>query len=191
MNADIAAAAAIATSKLNISYGTTLPASPADKDIAILVDSTTNPSYQWMFRYNAGSSSSFKWEFIGGSPAYSEVLALETTTSSTYTDLATVGPSFTIPRSGDYIYVMRFQGYNNTANAYAIAGVKLGAAATNDDNSAVLTSATAGAQMSPMVTRKITGASASDLWKVQYMALGGGTANFLRRVLEVIPVRVS
>ena len=49
-------------------YGTTFPVSPADGQEAILVDSVTNPSYQWRFRYNAGSSSPYKWEFVGGPP---------------------------------------------------------------------------------------------------------------------------
>ena len=49
-------------------YGTTLPASPADGQQAIYVDSTTSPTYQWLFRYNAGSSQTDKWEFVGGLP---------------------------------------------------------------------------------------------------------------------------
>ena len=44
-----------------VCYGTTLPASPVDGQEAILVDSVTNPTYQWRFRYNAGSTSAYKW----------------------------------------------------------------------------------------------------------------------------------
>ena len=40
-----------------IAYGTSLPTAPTDGQEAVLVDNTTNPSYQWRFRYNAGSSS--------------------------------------------------------------------------------------------------------------------------------------
>ena len=47
-------------------YGTILPASPIDGQEYTLVDSLTNPSYQWRFRWNAGSSSAYKWEFVGG-----------------------------------------------------------------------------------------------------------------------------
>jgi hypothetical protein len=50
-------------------YGTSLPVSPVDGQEYILVDSTTNPTYQWRFRYNAASASAYKWEFIGGTPA--------------------------------------------------------------------------------------------------------------------------
>ena len=53
------------------SYNTSLPTSPVDGQEAILVDSVTNPTYIWHFRYNAGSTSAYKWEFIGGAPAVS------------------------------------------------------------------------------------------------------------------------
>src|SRR6516165_9884547 len=52
----------------NIPYGTSLPASPFDGQEAILVDSVTNPSYQWRFRFNAGSTSAYKWECVGATP---------------------------------------------------------------------------------------------------------------------------
>lgn len=83
-------------------YGTTLPASPIDGQEAVLVDSITNPTYQWRFRYNAGSSSAYKWEFIGGTSAMSGVTAAEGTSSGSYVALTTAGPSFTVPRAGDY-----------------------------------------------------------------------------------------
>src|SRR6516164_9624771 len=57
---------------LKIPYGTTLPASPVDGQEAILVDSITNPTYQWRLRYNAGSTSAYKWEFVGGPDSSAE-----------------------------------------------------------------------------------------------------------------------
>lgn len=53
-----------------VGYGTALPGSPVDGQEFILVDNTANPSYQWRFRYNAGSQSAYKWEFVGGSSFY-------------------------------------------------------------------------------------------------------------------------
>jgi hypothetical protein len=87
-----------------IPYGTSLPASPFSGQEAILVDSTSNPSYQWRFRWNAGSSSAYKWEFIGGTPATDYVDTAEAITAGVggYGDVATVGPTFTAPRSGEY-----------------------------------------------------------------------------------------
>jgi hypothetical protein len=34
----------------------------------------TAPTYQWRFRYNAGSSSSYKWEFVGGTDAWLDIV---------------------------------------------------------------------------------------------------------------------
>jgi hypothetical protein len=87
----------------NAGYGIALPSSPTDGMEYVLVDSVSAPSYQWRFRYNAGSASSYKWEFIGGSPAQVEVATNETTSSASFTALTTAGPSFTLPRAGDYM----------------------------------------------------------------------------------------
>ena len=101
---------AAALTKTN--YGTSLPSSPVDGQEAILVDSLTNPSYQWRFRYNAGSTSPYKWEFIGGAAAHHYIQASEQTSSTAAADLATLGPLIVVPRSGEY---------DVTCNAYPIA----------------------------------------------------------------------
>jgi Carbohydrate-binding module family 5/12 len=83
------------------SYGISLPSAPFDGQEAILVDSLTNPSYQWRLRYNAGSSSAYKWEFVGGAPLASEKTGIVMDMAST----AWVGvavPSLTVPRAGEY-----------------------------------------------------------------------------------------
>lgn len=49
-----------------ITYGTSFPSSPANGAIHVLVDSTTDPTWIWTFRYNAVSTSLYKWENIGG-----------------------------------------------------------------------------------------------------------------------------
>jgi hypothetical protein len=84
-----------------LAYGTTLPASPINGQEAILVDSITNPSYQWRFRYNAGSTSAYKWEFVGGSEYWQQAA------SGTYQALpagqSAQPPIFVTPRAGDWI----------------------------------------------------------------------------------------
>src|SRR5215475_427042 len=84
-----------------VAYGTTLPASPVDGIQAILVDSTTNPSYQWHFRYNVGSSSTYKWEYVGGAPleARNNASAAVPTPGSWNSDGAL---QMTVPRLGEY-----------------------------------------------------------------------------------------
>jgi hypothetical protein len=91
-------------------YGTTLPTSPADGDRHVLVDSATNPTYQWELRYNAGSSSGFKWEYVGGSPKLFSWDAngplmnnpAFTTQSGWYWWINASGSVFPVPRAGDY-----------------------------------------------------------------------------------------
>jgi len=84
----------------NLNYGTTLPPSPADGQEAILVDSTTAPTYQWRFRYNAGhTGDANKWEYVGGAPA--EVFDTADFTVPQNWNMAP-NPQFTVPRAGLY-----------------------------------------------------------------------------------------
>jgi hypothetical protein len=84
------------------SYDTTLPGSPINGQEAILVDSLTNPSYQWRFRYNTGSSDASKWEFVGGMPGF--VLGVEDPGLMTNTAPQLIAtPAFVIPRLGRYV----------------------------------------------------------------------------------------
>lgn len=93
-------------------YGTSLPASPVDGQEYVLVDSVTNPSYQWRFRYNAGSASAYKWEFVGGAPsAQHETATVAINAAPTW---GATGPIFAIPRPG--VYFVDFQ-----AMFYAVA----------------------------------------------------------------------
>src|SRR5262245_9498436 len=86
------------------SYGTTPPASPADGDEWILPADATN-GVMWQFRYRAASASAYKWEFIGGPPLVIYIVTTETTTTTgAWVDLTTVGPAFTAPRGGDYLF---------------------------------------------------------------------------------------
>jgi microcystin-dependent protein len=95
--------------------GTSFPASPVDGQQFILVDSITNPTYSWTFRYNAASSSAYKWEFIGGSPlavGNAPPPATFTTSSTTYVDV-NGAPTVTLPRAGDYEITMFGQCQNH------------------------------------------------------------------------------
>jgi len=88
------------------SYGTTLPASPVDGQEAILVDSVTNPTYQWRFRWNAGSSSAYKWEFVGGAPLVKTNwvggITINTGTNVGGWYYLPASMSMVAPRAGDY-----------------------------------------------------------------------------------------
>jgi len=180
---------ALKTAAASVGYGTTLPASPVDGQEYIFVDSTTSPTYQWRFRYNTGSSNTDKWEFIGGIPARAFVVTTETTTSLTAADLATVGPSFTVPRAGIYSVVASAI-MNNSASGSTWLRVVNGAGTT--------TILTAGTQAQVRGTifadgtlqDTTTARAASDIIRMKYY-VDGNTATVENRSLYVTPVRVS
>ena len=82
--------------------GTSLPSQAGHGtyfDLVVDASGTT-----WHFRYNSQSTSSYKWEFIGGSPLFSEILTFETRSTAGFGDFPTeIGPSVTLPRQGDYM----------------------------------------------------------------------------------------
>jgi hypothetical protein len=164
------------------------PGSPVDQDIWIATAVDANGT-RWAFQYNAGSASAFKWEFIGGAPTSAEVLTSETTASTADTDLATVGPSITLPRAGDYLYSFDVQ-MANTGVSTNVTVLKPGAAAASDDDSGNYTTAAGGHNGNASRTRRLNGAAAGDVWKLQYRVTAG-TGTFLRRNLKIWPVRIA
>lgn len=82
---------------------TSLPASPTDGQTVVYVASATD-AVLWTLRYNAGSASAYKWEFLGGS-----VLGAITPTglqaiadSASAHDAATIDNGVLVPLAGDY-----------------------------------------------------------------------------------------
>lgn len=101
-------------------YGTSLPASPADGQEAVLVDSVTGANWVWRFRYNAGASSPYKWEFIGGSPSSAQNLdGVVDGTVAAIDSWTGVGPGVLVPRSGDYLLQGQTTLYRTINNAAA------------------------------------------------------------------------
>jgi hypothetical protein len=168
---------------------TSVPGSPNDGD-ELIYPAETGFGAMWKFKYRSASGSAFKWEFVGGSPILVQVATDETTTSTTYVDLATVGPSITVPRAGDYEIDVGAAMWNATGASVCYAAVKRGAAATSDNDAVTQVGIVAAPGMS--VSRKIliTGLAASDVLKVQYR-VSAGTGHFIFRWLAVRPVRVS
>jgi hypothetical protein len=79
------------------------PGSPTDGDIWIATDpQTAGGGQRWQFQFNAGSASIYKWEFIGGAPAYLGPQGSLTTSATGQHDL-TGGPTIVQSRDGDYI----------------------------------------------------------------------------------------
>lgn len=173
-----------------VNYGTTLPGSPTDGQEAVLVDSVTNPTYQWRFRYNAGSLNTDKWEFVGGSPAYAKVAASESTASTAYVALTTVGPSFTIPRGGVYrVEVGSKHGpYNSNESLHSY---DIGATGAVDGDAAVHNESSGSNSSSMPVSVEEKSLTASTALVSKYRALNATSVSFSERWIRVTPVRVS
>lgn len=170
---------------------TSLPASAVDgQEIEYVADAANG--VRWRFRYNASSSSSHKWECIGGPvPLSGEILAEETTTSAVYTDLATVGPNITLPFAGDYDFEWGFRGYPSSANQDALCALYVGTAQTDSYASDVYSlSAASGFIPSDFRRTRLPGVAAGALAKLVYRVTGG-TGFFQKRNLHVWPVRVG
>jgi len=171
-------------------YATTPPGSPTNGDIWYFVDSTSAPTYQWTMRYNSSEATN-KWECVGGSPVQLTVAADVNTASATFVDLAG-GPTFTVPRAGDWSWRIEHEAWNATGNSVAVSAAKNGAVATAEADAVKTLNTSAG---NPGITGhwsgSFTGMAASDVIKQQYRAGAGGTQHFLNRKLFVIPIKVA
>ena len=184
----------VGPSYLTATFGqlvTALPGSPTDGQEVTLVDSFTAPTYAWRLKYVAAKVSN-KWVFIGGSQIYAEVVTSEGTVSTTYVDLATVGPSIVLPVAGDYIVDHGAEGQGGaTANPMAYMSYAIGGTAAVDADAA---SHQFAPNTTPMLVRrrKKTGLGAVTLLAKYRLSTGGsGTITFDRRWLAVTPIAVG
>lgn len=169
--------------------GTSLPSSPVDGHLYDYLADATN-GIVWRFRYNAGSASSYKWEFIGGAPLFAIIDTQETAPITTYGDCATVGPSIVLPLAGDYDVTIGAQVYGSigaagkTAMSYAIGAT---AAAAADEIMSQSSVATDYHYLSR--TKRKTGLTAVTLTAKYYYVTT--VSQFANRTMMVLPVRVS
>jgi hypothetical protein len=91
------------------------PASPADGDIWI-ASGVTASGERWHFQYNAGSASSYKWEFIGGSETFGA--SGQSVYSALSSGTTAQPPIFIAPRDGDYDIWGGAQFTGPTASSY-------------------------------------------------------------------------
>lgn len=169
------------------SYGTSLPATPIDGEEAILVDSLTNPTYQWRFRYNAGSSSAYKWEFIGGSPKWAGLYggAASSVAISAVGGHVALDPMITAPRAGDYwvtgrVSVARYAGTDTNNIFISIAG-----------NTQAIIRVHMNYAQDAFVQGKMTGvALGGNLYMTAYCETTAGI-NTYDGAISAIPMRVS
>jgi hypothetical protein len=173
-----------------VASGTALPSSPGDGESFYYIANATSGTV-WHLRYRSAATGSYKWEFVGGSQLISTVFANENRANSAYGDLATSGPSITVPLAGDYIVTIGFTGNNGQAGqqgrmSYAIGGT----AASDSDCVFYVTSVAAGNYATVTKPQLKTAISSNTAITAKYRT-DGSSVFFQDRFMQIIPVRVG
>jgi hypothetical protein len=173
-------------------YGTSLPTSPVNGQEAILVDSVTNPSYQWRFRYNANSVSTYKWEYIGGTPWVSHV-ASGFSSTALFTAFTTdpSGPRLTVPRSGEYFASIAATTSNSSPNAGSMLMAVIAGSARNESLAYTMTPGSPSGLAARANWLVDVALVAGQVIELGYGVLTAGSSGFDRRELSIYPKRVS
>lgn len=158
-------------------------------EIALEVDAA-NGIY-WRFRYRSASGSIYKWEFMGGPPMAASVDTDESTASTSYTALATAGPSITVPYAGDYDIEVGSVAYLSAINTAAYHSFDIGGTGAVDADAVVAAQGTSGAsnQASGVTKRRKTLSGAVAL--VSKYKVNGGTGHWKNRFMRVAPIRIG
>jgi hypothetical protein len=167
---------------------TALPSSPFDGQEVDFTDSLTTPSWVWRFRYVAAAPTN-KWKFVGGAPIVAEITTLENATLPAFGNLATVGPTLTIPVAGDYDVTINAI-LDNASASLNYASYAVGATAALDADAAQL-SVSAPSQGSTVArTSRKAGLTGGVVLTAKYKGTAGATYAS-KRVLSALPVAVS
>jgi hypothetical protein len=163
---------------------------PYDGQIIRLQVDATN-GIEWTLAYRAASASTYKWEFIGGPPMYSTTSTSSdsTTTTSTWLNLSN-SPAITTPRAGDYLTKFGAETTHSVAAGVTSCGVAAGDTVPQEPWASMYAPASNYYQMVASSTF-MTGIAAGTSMKMRYINSNAGTATWLRRWMDLVPVRVS
>lgn len=120
---------------------------------------------------------------------YAAVDTDESTTSTTYTDLATAGPSVTMTAAlnDKMTFTLSARQRDDTVGDITFAAAKLDAVATAEADGTTLRQAVGSYNTAAAATGQFASLSAaSHTVKVQYKVTGSGTGNFAHRHLSVV-----
>ena len=169
---------------------TSLPGSPTDGQVVYYVADGTN-GVVWQLRYRSASTSSYKWEFVGGPQLISSVEANQNRANAAYGDLGTVGPSITVPLAGDYIINIGFTGNNGNAGQLARMSYAIGGSAAADADSVFYLTSVAAGNFATVTRPKLKTAIAANSAIVAKYRTDGVSVFFQDRFMEITPVRVG
>jgi hypothetical protein len=164
----------------------TLPASPTDGDtIYYQTAAMASLGAAWNLRYRSAATT-YKWEFVGGTPLYASVAASVTATTATPT-AKTGGPSFTVPVAGIYLLTYGATMSASVANFYAGAQPYYNASAISADSE--IANGYTGF-ISCVGGYTATLATAGNTLELYYR-VDSGTGTFIRRFLRAVPIAVA
>jgi hypothetical protein len=173
-----------------VQTGGTLPASPTDGDEVYYVADATN-GVIWHVRYRSAASGSYKWEFVGGGLLYSAVDTAENKTAGAgFGDVATVGPSITVPLAGDYYFEYNCAGYKTSGVGLTGIDAQLKVNATNKSDTVSQGTTVDGSVSQMPQTGRLLALAASDVVKLTYQSVTYD-ATFRFRRLALRPIRVG
>lgn len=174
---------------------TSLPSSPVDGEIIFY---EFEEGTVWQFRYNSGSASAHKWEFIGGPPAYDLVQTQETRNANSYANMTTTGPDFVVPAGfdGDFILEYGARCWTDQIGGQALGSISPdGGTTTPVDTDAFQQQSGLTASENNIISVSVCrefNLTGGDTARLQYKRVAGaGTATYSRRWLRAIPVRVG
>jgi hypothetical protein len=146
----------------------------------------------WHLRYRAAMASAYKWECVGGNGLMHDITATETTASTIYADLATVGPTIVLPLAGDFRVTYGCWSAGTVATAIQAMSLKISTAATQDVDGLSMqppgVNYMVGGQTARI--RDINLVSRFNTVKCQYKT-NAGTASFQNRWMEIRPIRCA
>jgi hypothetical protein len=175
---------------------TSLPAAPVDGQIIDYQADAAN-GIVWRLRYNAASSSAYKWEFVGGGYLYSQFIAASgvSGTGSGFADVTGgAGPDLTCPLAGDYEVEMGFEFYNPTAQPSIIngaAGIARVGVDANTYNYATAGSVGSNNLTSASINFVIPSCTAGMILRMRYLYASIGNIVYSQRRFRIRPRRVG
>jgi hypothetical protein len=168
---------------------TSLPAVPFDAQEVYYVADATN-AIVWHLKYRSAATGSYKWEYVGGAPLFSEATDSVNTASTAYASVGTA-VGFTLPLAGDYDIDVGGVLYSGSDAVNMYLSYSIGGTAAADIDGIRRQQSGAGYYAGFLSrTRRKTGLAASTALLVN-AKVGNLTGNFEYRQLSATPVRVG
>lgn len=165
------------------------PILPNDTDIWIATG-VGGSACRWQFQYNASSSSSYKWEFIGGAPYAAVIYAVfKNTVAATWQN---GGMSLVLPRGGNYIAEVSVILENNTGGTSEAAATVMvnGTLQTGGGDTNVVFNGGILTETGPVWLANVpAGATITDAYYTS--VISGSGMIFVDRLITILPVNIG